>query len=77
MTLTKEQILKAAMELDTEDRIELADVLFCSVSLEGQDEIAKAWLEESERRVEAFERGEIEDVPGEQALKELEAKYRK
>ncbi|HUB25335.1 MAG TPA: addiction module protein [Tepidisphaeraceae bacterium] len=77
MAMTKRQIIEAAKGLKLDDRMDVVDELVASVTPDEQREIDKAWEEEAEARLDAFERGEIKDVPGEQALDEIEAKYRK
>lgn len=75
--MSKEEILKAAMELDWDERMDLADELFASLPARQQEEIDKAWLEESEARLDALERGETQALPGEEVFEQLRAKYSK
>ena len=71
MSPKADSIFAAAMELTEEDRIDLADRLFLSVSAERQDEIEKAWAEEAERRMQAYRSGEVEALDGEEILAAL------
>ena len=75
--MNKQEILKAAMELDVDDRIDLADELFASLPPDKQREIDDAWVEEAEARLDAFERGETQALPGEEVCGRLRAKFSK
>ena len=61
MTL-REQVLQDALALAPEDRVFVLDRLEQSLDSHGfaSPEIAAAWMREIERRVSAFERGEIQ-----------------
>ncbi len=52
-----EQLEAEVLNLPAADRSRLAERLL--TSLEEDDEIMAAWVEEAERRADAFERGEI------------------
>ena len=52
-----EQREAAILNLPAADRSRIAERLL--TSLEEDDEIMAAWVEEAERRADAFERGEI------------------
>lgn len=74
MRATLEEIQAEAMKLSTEERAELADRLWASLSPQG--EIDAAWDVEIERRVKQLEAGEVETIPHETVIAELRAKYR-
>jgi putative addiction module component (TIGR02574 family) len=73
MRATLEEIQAEAMKLSTEDRAELADRLWASLSPQG--EIDAAWDMEIARRVKQLEAGEVETIPHETVIAELRAKY--
>lgn len=56
-----EDIEAAALQLPADKRAQLAERLLAS--LEKDDEILAAWVEEAERRADALERGEEETRP--------------
>jgi len=68
-------ICRSALELPLQDRAALIDQLFDSIDSEldktGQTAREQRWAAESERRIDAFERGELPSVDGPTALREL------
>ncbi len=62
----------AALELPRADRVHLAERLI--ESLDTDDEVLQAWIDESERRLDAIERGETKTVPFEEVMAELRAR---
>ncbi len=67
-----EDIEAAALQLAPADRAHLAERLL--VSLDEDDEIMAAWVEEAERRADAFDRGEIGAIDFDESLARLKAK---
>ncbi len=66
----RDEIVNQALGLEPEDRAFIADKLEESLSGEGfaTPEIAAAWVTEIERRIAAYDRGEIEALPGHTAI---------
>lgn len=66
----RDQIAEQALALPPEDRAFLADTLEQSLSHDGfaTEEIAAAWSEEIERRIAAYDRGEVTVLPADVAL---------
>jgi putative addiction module component (TIGR02574 family) len=62
----------AALELPRADRVHLAERLI--ESLDTDDEVLQAWIDESERRLDAIERGEAKTVPFEEVMAALRAR---
>jgi len=58
MSTDLKQILEQARALSAEDRIKLAETLLDSLRSPVSD-VEKAWADEIEQRVSAFDRGEI------------------
>jgi putative addiction module component (TIGR02574 family) len=56
------QILKDALSLPAPERIELVEQLMASLDFHARKETNELWAQESEDRIEAFERGEIPTV---------------
>ena len=66
--MTKERIFAEAMALDPQEREELADALWTSLTSADRAEIDAAWLRECHRRAAEIERGEVVPMPGEQVM---------
>lgn len=65
--MTTEAITTAALALPPESRAELADTLLRSI--EQQDgSIEKAWAEEVDDRLAAFDRGEMKSLSREEVM---------
>jgi len=71
MSARVDSIFKAVMELSDDERIDLCDRLFFSLSPEQQADVDKAWAEEAERRMQAYRRGEVQAIDGEEVLAAL------
>ena len=67
-----EDIEAAALQLASGDRAKLAERLL--ISLEEDDEILAAWVEEAERRGEADERGEMAAIDFDESIARLKAR---
>ena len=69
------QVRAVALELTEEERIRLAEDLYESVEESDgtPEEIEAAWSEEIADRVEAFERGEVETIDGEEVFRRIRA----
>jgi putative addiction module component (TIGR02574 family) len=66
----RDEIFEQALSLAPEDRVFLADALEQSLSNGSfaTPEIAAAWADEIERRLVAYDRGEIKAVDADRAL---------
>ncbi len=66
----RDEIVNQALGLEPEDRAFIADKLEESLTPEGfaTPEIAAAWVAEIERRIAAYDRGEIEALAGDTAI---------
>ena len=76
MTLTREQIRAAALELDPNDREALAEELLLSIGVEEREAIDQAWLEEARRRDAALLAGKGHSKPVDEVLGRLQRKAR-
>ena len=65
---------EAALKLAPFERTQLIDTLWQSLDPAHQAETDQAWLKESNDRLNAYQRGEIEAVDGESVLSELKKK---
>jgi putative addiction module component (TIGR02574 family) len=71
MSAKIDTVFAAAMELSEDERIELADRLFTSVTSERQEEVDRLWAEEAERRLQSLRDGTAKSVPWEQVRDSL------
>jgi hypothetical protein len=67
-----EDIEAAALQLAPSERAHLAERML--VSLEEDDEILAAWVEEAERRGGAFERGEMGAIDFDESMARLKTR---
>jgi len=65
--MSKQELIDALMNLDEKERLEISEMLYQTVN-PMSEEIEKAWIEESMRRSEAYDRGELETVSYEEAF---------
>jgi putative addiction module component (TIGR02574 family) len=70
---TREEIAQQALALSADDRAYVADVI--EQSLTGGEfatpEIASAWATEIERRINAYDRGEVKPLDAETAIERM------
>jgi putative addiction module component (TIGR02574 family) len=64
-------ILSIALELPPDARAVLAEKLLESLDEKGLGEVDAAWAAEAQRRIAAFERGEMKALPAEKVLRGL------
>ena len=62
-------------KLTAEEQAELMDELLSLTYREPDPEIEKAWAEEAERRLEAYERGETRAVSAEEVMGRLRSRF--
>ena len=72
ITTPLEEIEAMALQLPASDRSHLAESLLASLSEE--DEILAAWIEEAERRADAYDRGEVETVDFDESIARARAR---
>lgn len=78
MKATLDKVAADALQLPTQDRAVLAQVLLHSLDEQPADdpaEVRRAWEAEVERRVDDILSGRVEEIPAEEALARLRAKY--
>ncbi len=71
-----EKVLRAALSLPEADRADIADRLLLSLDASSQREIDALWAQEAESRIEAYDRGEIEVIPGKEVFAAVRARQR-
>ena len=69
--MNKDQIISFINDLPIDQRIEIADQVLQSLHQIDPD-IEKAWAKEARRRLDDYETGKIEAIPGKQFDKEIQ-----
>jgi hypothetical protein len=70
-------IQKEILQLDSQERAMLIDLLWESLDEGRIKEIEAKWASESEERIDAFDRGELSAIDGPTALRDLRSSLRK
>jgi putative addiction module component (TIGR02574 family) len=77
MTTQALKLYHEAEKLPPLERIELIEHLFISLDSKTERErIDKLWAEESEKRLFAYEQGEMKSMPASEVFKKLESQRR-
>ena len=71
MATTVEKLAKQAMNLPTESRARLADLLVESLDAADLGQIDRQWIAEAKRRRDEVRSGRVETVPGDEALQKV------
>jgi putative addiction module component len=71
MATTVEQLAEQAMNLPTESRARLADLLVESLDGDELGKVDRLWIAEAKRRRDEVRSGRVETVPGEEALQKV------
>ncbi len=71
MATTVEKLAKQAMNLPTESRARLADLLVESLDAADLGHIDRQWIAEAKRRRDEVRSGRVETVPGDEALQKV------
>jgi hypothetical protein len=75
--MSLESIQRAIVQLNSEERAILIDLLWETLDEAHIKEVETKWASESEDRIDAFERGELPAVDGPTALEDLRSSLRK
>lgn len=71
MAVLATEIADATMQLPSEERIALVDLLLKSLNMPTREDIDALWAVEAEKRVAAVESGETTVLDGEQVFSEI------
>ena len=74
MSLTIDQVEEEAMKLSAEERARL--IVRLEATLDVDDEVEEAWIEEAERRLEEVRSGKEPGIPIEQLASRMQAYLR-
>lgn len=68
MSMAFEELEKQARSLSTEEKATLARILIEELDTAVDSNAEQLWLEEAQRRYDAFLRGDLEAHPGDEAM---------
>lgn len=68
----REEIFAKALELPPMERAELIENLLSSFEFSSRKDRDALWAQESESRIDAFERGDIVAIPAKNVFEEIE-----
>ncbi len=71
MSVTVEELLRQALQLEPKARAELAALILESVPTESPQEVDTAWEAEIRRRMQELEAGSVETIPWEEVREKL------
>lgn len=71
MARSVEQLAEQAMDLPTESRARLADLLVESLDAKELSSVGRLWVHEAKRRRDDVRNGRVEAVPGEEGLRQV------
>lgn len=75
MAVGSNHVFDDALSLPAEERLALVERLLESLNSPIDPEIERLWAEEAERRIEQFDRGEVEAIPAEKVFADLRARF--
>jgi hypothetical protein len=76
MSMAFEELEKHARALTVEEKAALARILIEELDTMVDPNTDQLWLEEAQRRYDAFVRGEIEPLPGEEVMQRARNRVR-
>ena len=69
MQINIEELSAASMQLEIEDRAVLAGKLLLSLDEPSSAEVERLWLDEAERRLEAYRAGRVQGIPADEVFR--------
>ena len=77
MIALAEKVYKEALDLPTDDRLELIDRLLHSTNLPTREDIDKAWSREVAARSDRLDNGTAKLIPGEEVFTKIKSQFSK
>lgn len=71
------KVIRDALSLPPKARAKLAEELLESLDDPNQKEIDRRWADEAEDRIDAYERGEIKTIPGQEVFRRLKPRKKR
>lgn len=72
MTVQAKHILDEAMELPPNERALVAEELLASLDPSSSKSIDEMWAIEAERRIDAYDRGEVKTIPAKEVFEKID-----
>jgi putative addiction module component (TIGR02574 family) len=72
MTVQAKHILDEAMGLPPNERALVAEELLASLTPSSSKSIDELWAIEAERRIDAYDRGEVKGIPAKEVFKKID-----
>ena len=69
MPVKIKEVVAATMELNLEERAQLAGKLLLSLDEPSESEVERLWLDEAERRLNEFRQGKVQGTPAEEVFR--------
>jgi putative addiction module component (TIGR02574 family) len=63
MTVLRDKVFKEALELEQQDRVELAKLLIDSLDATTEGDVEEAWISEIDRRAAELDSGAVQTIP--------------
>ena len=76
MSQKLQTIESEALTLPIHDRAVLAEHLIASLEVEENEEVEELWLQEAERRYQAYKQGRVKAKSAEDVLKDADSKLK-
>jgi putative addiction module component len=76
MSSLLEQIVEQSRLLTTQEKATLARILIEGLDASSNNSVEQLWVTESKRRYQAYLRGEIEAIPGEEVMAQARNKLK-
>ncbi len=77
MSANSEQILKEALALPPKERAELVERLLATFQSPPDPKLDELWARESEDRLAAYDKGELEAIPAEEVFEKIKQRRSK
>jgi putative addiction module component (TIGR02574 family) len=71
------KVISDALSLPPRSRAKLAEQLLESLDDPKQREIDRLWADEAEDRIDAYERGELKAIPGQEVFRRLKPRKKR
>jgi putative addiction module component (TIGR02574 family) len=71
------KVISDALSLPPRSRAKLAEQLLESLNDPKQREIDRLWADEAEDRIDAYERGELKAIPGQEVFRRLKPRKKR
>lgn len=71
MTAQSKRIFDEALGLPSEEKALLAEQLLASLDVSSSKSIDEKWAQEAEKRIDAYDRGEIKAIPANEVFEKI------